>query len=318
MSSKYRIAVLGVGGVGGYLGGKLAGHYATSSDIEIAFIARGEHGRTIASHGLTLITPEGKHIVHPSVVTDNPKPLGSVDLLLCCVKSYDLEKSIFSIQSCVSSSTIILPILNGVDTTERMRKILPEAGIWEGCIYIISRLVSPGTIKQQGTINKLLFGSGNATKEELAFVNKILTSAGINAYIPDNITRTIWEKFFFISVIATLTSYFDSPIGSITGNPERKRLIIELLTELHSVAIANSIPLAENIVETMLEKILALPYETTSSMHDDFKRGGKTEADTLTGYVVKLGEKLNIATPAYKRILAVLKGKISQESRRFS
>ena len=86
-----RIAVLGIGGVGGYYGGKLARHYDSGGDVEVAFIARGEHLEQIRKRGLKLLTPEGNLTATPAIATDNPNEIGLVDLMIICVKTYDLE-----------------------------------------------------------------------------------------------------------------------------------------------------------------------------------------------------------------------------------
>ena len=134
MIAKFRIAILGLGAVGGYFGGKLAAHYSDSKEIEIIFIARGENENTIKSNGLKLITSQGEQIIHPAVVTSQPGLLGIIDLLLVCVKSYDLETSFEPLKPCINDQTIILPLLNGVDNSERIKKILPQADVWRGCV----------------------------------------------------------------------------------------------------------------------------------------------------------------------------------------
>jgi len=76
-----------------------------------------------------------------------------------------------------------------------------------------------------------------------------------------------------------------------------------LLAEIKSLADARNITLSESIIQTTLDKISSLPCEATSSMHSDFKKGGKTEVDSLTGYVVELGKELNVPTPDYEKML---------------
>jgi 2-dehydropantoate 2-reductase len=310
MISKFRIAVLGLGGVGGYFGGKLAAHYSDSKDIEIIFIARGENEKAIKSNGLKLITSQGEQIVHPSQVTSQPEQLGLLDLIICCVKSYDLETGIMSLKPCINEQTIILPLLNGVDASDRIKNILPQAEVWGGCVYIVSRRVAPGVVKESGGINQLHFGSEHAAKEKLDRVHSVFRSAGINANLSANITQTLWEKFLFISPSATLTSYLDLNIGTIIGNSEHRNLLLNLLKELKGIAEAKNISLSENIIQKLLDKMASLPPETTSSMHSDFKRGSKTEVDSLTDYVVKLGRELNVPTPWYEQMLAELKEKL--------
>src|ERR1044071_3097799 len=130
MVSMKRIAILGLGGVGGYIGGKLAAHFSNSNDVEIVFIARGAHAEEIRLHGLRLITSQGEQIVHPSMITAKPEEAGIFDLVICSVKSYDLETSISAVNPCVGEHTVILPLLNGVDAAPRIRAMIPTAEVW--------------------------------------------------------------------------------------------------------------------------------------------------------------------------------------------
>src|SRR5258706_5569777 len=309
LGRKLKVAILGVGGVGGFLGGKLAARYTATDVAEIMFIARGEHERAIRSSGLKLLTPEGEQISHPSKVTSRPEELGVVDLVLCCVKSYDLESSLELLRPCVNDHTIILPFLNGVDARERISRVFPRARVWEGCIYIISRLIVPGVVRQSGALRWLYFGAENEAAPKLQEIETLLISAGINAKLSGNVTQTIWEKYLFISPFATLTAYLDLPIGGILKDKEQKEVLLRLITELKTVADAKGIPLPEDIVQVTLAKSTSLPYESSSSMRDDFQKGNRTEVEALTGYVAAEGRALHIPTPTYDRRLAGLRGR---------
>jgi len=313
MPSKFRIVILGLGGVGGYVGGKLAARYSNSNDIEIIFITRGENEKAIKSNGLKLITAQGEQTVHPAVVTSQPERLGLVDVIICCVKSYDLEAGIKRLNPCISDKTIILPLLNGVDASERIKEIFPHTEVWEGCVYLVSRLIAPGTVKESGNINQLYFGAKRGTKEKLEQVEAILRSAGINARLSDKISQTIWEKFLFISPLATLTSYLDLCIGGIVNDGHRRELLQNLLMELKNIADTKKISFSENVIQKTLDKIASLPYESTSSMHRDFQKGNKTEVDSLTAYVVRLGKELNVPIPYYEKMLIGLKEKLTKQ-----
>lgn len=310
MKSKFRIAVLGLGGVGGYIGGKLAAHYASSKEVEIIFIARGENEKAIQSNGLRLITTQDNQVVYPSLITSDPLKIGTLDLIVCTTKSYDLEKSLELILNSVTARTIVLPFLNGVDAAERIKKIFPQTEVWEGCIYIVSRLMSPGVVKESGNINKLFFGAMHESKEMLSRVETLFKSAGINAQVSQTITQTLWDKFIFISPLATLTSYLNLCIGDIMSNESHAQTLFHLITELKNVADAADILLSENIVEKTWNRMTSLPYETTSSMRDDFQKGHNAEVDSLTGYVVRLGKKLQVPTPFYDEMLSALNDKL--------
>jgi 2-dehydropantoate 2-reductase len=232
--------------------------------------------------------------------------LGIMDLIICCVKSYDLEESIETLSPCIDKQTIILPFLNGVDAAERIKKMFPETEIWEGCVYIVARLIAPGVVKAGGVPSKFYFGARSGKDEKLKQVEAIFKAAGINADLSEDISYAIWEKFLFISTIATLTSYLDRSIGEILSKPEYTNLLMNLLNELKAVADAKGLSLSDVIIKKMVDRMISLPYETTSSMHHDFLKGGKTELNSLTGFVIEIGKQLNVPTPTYEKMFATL------------
>lgn len=303
---KTRIAILGIGGVGGFIGGLLAKKYSGSSDVEIIFIARGENQKAIREKGLKIITNSSEMIVFPNLVSDDPKAIKELDLLICTVKGYDLETSLIRYKNCITEATAILQLLNGVDASEKIKKIFPKANIIEGCVYIIARKEEPGVIKESGDGHTLYFGSKNSSDSKLENFEKILKDAGINSRLHKNIETKIWEKFIFISCLASLTSFLGLPVGAIMADQQHKKTMTALLKEIKAIADAKGIQLPEDIIPNLVTHMEKLDYNSTSSMHDDFKKGGKTEYRSLTAYVVLLGDELGIATPEFDRVSAGL------------
>ncbi|MCW3086145.1 MAG: 2-dehydropantoate 2-reductase [Bacteroidetes bacterium] len=306
MQKKYKIIIAGIGAVGGYYGGKLAKAFFNSENTEIIFYARGENLEAIRSDGLTLQTAEGIFTAHPALATDNASEAGIADLIICCTKSYHLEDVIEQLKPCIDYNTVILPLLNGVDAPERLKKIIPGTEIWTGCVYIVSRLIRPGVVEQKGTINSLHFGAADGTKKKLEHVLQLFPAAGINASLHENITEIVWQKYVFISSIGSATTYLNASTGAILGNDEHKKLFLSLLSEITQVAKAKQIILPTDLTESTLKKMASLPYETTSSMQVDYVAGKQTEAEILTAYVVRLGKELNVPTPAYELIAGKL------------
>lgn len=301
-----RIGILGLGGVGGYFGGLLAKAYSESDAIEIVFIARGETQKAIAQKGLKIILEESETIVFPSLVSNDPEEIGELDYLICATKTYDIEKSFESIKNCITTNTIILPLYNGVDATARIQILFPENNVLQGCVYIVSMIVAPGAIKKIGAYEKLFFGSKNAPVSKLKELQSIFEKANIESYLVENIEETIWEKFIFISALASATSYLNQNIGGILNNPENKAVYSSLLNEISAVALAKGLAMPIDIVAQTIAKLEKSPQDNTSSMHRDLLAGNKTEVGSLTEYVVNEGLKFGVDTPIYKQILEQL------------
>ena len=301
-----RIGILGLGGVGGYFGGLLAKAYYKSDEVEVIFIARGATQKAIADSGLKIVTDESEMIVHPKLVSNNPEEIGELDYLICATKTYDIEESLLSLQSCIVAKTVILPLYNGVDAPERIQKIFPQNDILQGCVYIISMIILPGTIRKMGFYEKLFFGSKTVSASKLEELQGIFQQARIESYWVENIEETVWEKFIFISALATTTSYLNQNIGEIRDNPEAMSVYVGLVHEIDAVAKAKGLKLPDDIVNQTVLKLEKSPREATSSMHRDLLAGKNTEALSLTKFVLNEGIKYDVKTPLYEKISNVL------------
>ena len=299
---KTRIGILGMGGVGGYFGGLLAKEFYQSDSVEIVFIARGETQKEIANNGLKIITDTDESIVFPFLVSNDSQVIGKLDFLICATKTYDIEESLVSIRKCITKNTVILPLYNGVDAPERISTLFPDNEVLQGCVYIVSMIVSPGIIKKIGTYEKLFFGSTMASIVTLNKLQAIFKSAGIESYLVDNIEETVWEKFIFISALASATSYLNQNIGEILANQTSRALYVSLLNEITMLAAVKGLNLPEDSVMQSILKLEKSPHSATSSMHRDFLAGNKTELDSLTGFVVTESLKYEIETPTYQMV----------------
>lgn len=303
---KTRIGILGLGGVGGYFGGLLAKAYFESDDIEIIFIARGETQKAIAADGLKIMTDDSETIVYPKLVSNNPDEIGKLDYLICATKTYDIEESLLSLKKCITLKTVVLPLYNGVDAPERIKKIFPKNEVLQGCVYIISMIISPGTIRKIGFYEKLFFGSKTIPILKLEELQSIFKNAKIESYLVENIEETVWEKFIFISALASATSYLNQNIGEILINKESKNIYVALLYEIEAVAKAKGLQLPTDIVDQTIIKLEKSPKNATSSMNRDLLAGNKTEVTSLTQFVVNEGLKYGVKTPFYEKIANVL------------
>lgn len=312
MAGNIKIVIVGIGGVGGYFGGLLAKKYFGSDQVEIIFIARGPHLKQIKTHGLKVINGPEEFTAKPKLSTDDVRQIGQADFIIICTKAYDLIKTIQQLKPCIHDKTILLPLLNGVAHVETIRNILPDKIVLSGCVYIVSRLVKAGIIENSGRIQSLFFGMDQVldyeTHSRLLFFEKILKDAGIDAQFTKEIETVVWEKFIFVSTLATATSYFETTVGQLLDLHED--IVLKLVNEISQITIAKGIKIDPDVAKKSFLKFKKLPYETTSSMYNDFKslKPG-TELNSLTGYVVQAAQELNIQAPTYKMMYEQLKHK---------
>lgn len=306
---KTRIGILGLGGVGGYFGGLLAKAYQESEEVEIVFIARGETLKVIAESGLKIITKESETVVFPKVVSNDPEVIGKLDYLICATKTYDIEESLLGLKKCITKNTVILPLYNGVDAPERIRTLFPDNEVLEGCVYIFSMITSPGVIHNVGALQRLFFGSDSASISKMKTLQTIFKNAGVDSHLVDHIEDTVWEKFVFISVLASATCYLDYNIGQILDDREARNIYVSLMNEITMIAAVKGLNLPEDIIMQTILKLEKTPPDTTSSMHRDLLAGRNIELNSLTKFVVDEGLKYEVETPTYQLVLNKLSGK---------
>jgi len=302
-----KIAVVGIGGVGGYYGGLLAKNYFNNKDVEIVFVARGSHLAEIVAKGLRLISEKGEFTVNPDLATNDPSGCGIFDLALFCVKGYDLEESAKMLAPNTGENTIIVSLLNGVDNAEKLQSILHGGKVLNGCVYISAHIVRPGVVKQVGGSCKLYFGSESESHVDGEAIENTFKMANIDAEYRKDIKDIVWEKFLFISPFASATTFLGKSIGELLDNAEGKALVEALLEEVLHVANAKGIKLQEDIREATIEKACNFPRETKTSMQMDFERGKTAELETFTGFIVREGRKHGLAVPNNERVYTHLK-----------
>jgi 2-dehydropantoate 2-reductase len=305
---KTKIIIAGIGGVGGYFGGLLAKYYNGDEGIEIVFFARGEHLREIKKNGLKVIKADDIFIAIPALATDNPTEIGIADIILVCTKSYDLISIVQQLQPCIDESTIILPLLNGVNNNDKIQASLPNNIVLEGCVYIVSQIKQIGVVENIGNIQKIYFGHASYKSEKLEWLERIFNQASIEASYSKSISTTLWEKFIFLSPMAITTSYFNKSIGEVLDSPDGLATIKNLIEEVVLIAKAENISIANDVKELTLSKLQSFPHHVTSSMHIDFKyKKNNTELETLVGYVLLLSQKHKLKIPTYLRLYNHLK-----------
>lgn len=300
-----KILIAGIGGVGGFFGGLLAKQFQDSPRVEVSFLARGAHLEQIQESGLRVIEGDEQFMALPKLATDDANQIGEVDYIIVCTKSYDLEQTIEQLAPCIGPQTVILPLLNGVDCRDRIQKLLPNNLVCDGCVYIIARLSRPGVVENLGNIKKLFFGVEGSSDARLYALENILWKAGVAVTLTPHIEKVIWEKFVFISVMATATTYFDAPVGSILADTDKRNTVTALVNEVAQVAQAKGIAVSDNMPEKVLTKLESLPSAATSSLHSDFQnKKAHTEAQSLVGYVVEAAQRLSVEVPTYQKLFA--------------
>jgi 2-dehydropantoate 2-reductase len=297
------IAIVGAGGVGGYVGGLLAraGH-------SVHFVARGPHLAALRGHGLRVSSVHGDFALQPASATDQPAEIGPVDLALVTVKTYDLERAAALIQPLVGPGTTLLPLENGVEAADLLAGRYGAGAVLGGAIWIVSAVAEPGAIRQESAFRRVVVGEldGRQTPR-LETVHAALREAGLDAELSGEIRKVLWTKLLFIASFSGLTSVTRTPAGPVLATPEARALLRRAMEEVAATAAASGVPLDADAVDKTMAFCGAMAPGTTASMMRDVLAGRRLEYDAINGAVVRAGRRGGVPTPVHEFIWTTLK-----------
>lgn len=298
-----RIAVVGAGGVGGGFGAALA-----KAGADVTFIARGAHLAAMKRDGLKIESPRGDTHLVPTQATDDPSSVGRVDVVLFCVKLWDLESAAEHIKPLIGPDTAVIPLQNGIDAAERLTPILGAGAVMGGVAQISASIIKPGVIRQVGEFMRMIFGELDGTRSRRAeeFLALCL-KAGFDATLSEQITTELWMKFIPLATNASITAATRLPMGKLRDDPDVWAIFLAAITEVIEVARAKGIPLPPDALGRTIDFIRRTPPAMKASMALDLERGNRLELPWLSGKVVELGRELSVPTPTHDVLYALLK-----------
>jgi 2-dehydropantoate 2-reductase len=298
-----RIAIMGSGGVGGYLGGRLA-----ASGQDTTFIARGPHLEAIRERGLRIESALGDVLVHPAKASADPARVGPVDLVIFAVKLYDTEVAAEACRPLIGEATGVVTFQNGIDSPEVLTRVLGREHVIGGVAQIASVVAAPGLIRHTGTLARFAFGElDGRSSPRVEALAAALQTAGVEHAVSEAIGRDIWAKMVFLATFAGLTALMRLPIGPIRTDPETRTFYRDGLAEALVVARARGIALSEEFVAATLARTDQLPATMKSSMLEDLERGKRLELPWLSGAIVRMAAELGVPTPVHGLIATALK-----------
>ena len=287
------IVIYGTGGVGGYFGARLA-----QAGNNVTFIARGKHLEAIQQKGLQLKSNKGDYLVYPANVTSTISKVKNIDLILICVKTWQLEAVAEKIKPVLNEKTMVISLLNGVENADVLCKKLAKKNILGGLCKVVSKVEGFGIINHISYEPTIVFGElDNAETERALLLEQLFLKAGITTKLASDIQREIWTKFLFISTVSAIGALTRASIGEMIATPQIKEVMRKTAEEIVKIAKAKSIDLPKNIIEKQFQLIESQPYETTSSLQRDIMEGKPSELEAQNGTIVKMGIELGISTP---------------------
>jgi 2-dehydropantoate 2-reductase len=298
-----RVTVMGSGGTGGYFGGLLA-----RAGEDVTFVARGAHLEAIRNNGLTVRSRLVVDFTVKAEATDDPGQAGPADLVLFCVKAYDTEAAAERLRQAVGPDTVILPVQNGIDSAERIGRVVGAERVIGGLAAVSSVVKEPGVIEHRAGPDVIQLGEmdgpPSARAERIA---ETLRRAGVKAQVRPDMRVALWEKFVLICGLSGLTALTRLPIGAVLACPETKSLFRQVMEETETVGRAERVAVSDGHVERMVKFFEGSDPTIRGSLYYDLAAGRRLEIETLNGTVVRLGRERGVPTPANFAVYASLK-----------
>lgn len=316
-----KIAIIGAGAIGGYVGAKLA-----LAGEQVTFMVRGANLAAISQRGMKLIEHDGTEQVITNVTaTDDYAHAGPQDLVILAMKAHQLEGVMDDLHHLYGPETTVVTMQNGipywyfhqhggalagtpvlsVDPTGTLMQLLPPERVVGCVVYPASELLAPGVVRHiEG--DRFPIGELDGTmSERTRRISECFTRAGFKAPILDNIRSEIWLKLWGNLTFNPISSLTHSTLADICHFPLSRELASQMMQEAQQVAHKLGIEF-----RVTLEKRIAGAEKVghhKTSMLQDVEGGRPPEVEALVGAVVELGRLTQTPTPHIGTVYALVK-----------
>jgi 2-dehydropantoate 2-reductase len=299
-----RIAIVGAGGVGAYLGVLLA-----DRGDDVILLDRGEHLRVLATDGVQIHSRARGELAARLPATDNPAEVGPVDLVLYCVKAYDNGTAVVALRPLVGPDTSILTLQNGVGNVEQLAEAYGAGAVLGGALTGGGTRVAPGQIEhvlpiEAETIDLgALEPSASARAEAAAAV---LAPTGLTVKVVSDIQLTLWIKLLAMASLASVGCLTRLGTAQWRDHAGTRALYARFVHEATAVGRAEGLAVDDETVQWALTQPDRLGPAHRTSMAADLERGVRMEVEAIQGEVVRRAARHGIAVPAFEAAYAVL------------
>ncbi|MEJ9229245.1 2-dehydropantoate 2-reductase [Peribacillus butanolivorans] len=297
------IVIIGAGALGSYFGGRLQ-----QAGQHVQYLVRKKRAQQLKENGLRITSPHGNYDFNELHIIEDVKKIEQVDLVILAVKGQHLQGTIPDLKLLVEKGAKILPLLNGIEHISILQDELSEAAVIGGSAFIIATLNEKGHVIHSNKNHDLIFGPLHPSQTKICDeFEQAVISAIMGASRTENILIRMWIKYMFITAFSGVTTASNLPIGTIRRFPETNRLLEHVLIEMKKLANAYNVGITEQNVAQALENMAGLPDESTSSMHQDLRKGQTLEVEHLQGGALRLAEKVNLKLPVIETLYGLIK-----------
>jgi 2-dehydropantoate 2-reductase len=283
-----RVLVVGAGAVGGYFGGRLL-----EAGGDVTFLVRPRRAAQLAADGLVVKSPHGD-IARPAPHISAEAITAPWDLILLSCKAYDLADAMDSFAPAVGPNTMILPLLNGMRHLDILDARFGADHVIGGLCAISATLDGQGIIHHLNDLHMLVFGERDGEEStRIKAVADALSSATGQWRLSPQIIQEMWEKWVFLSTVASATCLMRANIGDIilAGGTDT---VTGLLDEVQAIAEAAGHGARPHVLNKTRAQLTAAGSTLSASMLRDVEKGGLVELDHVLGDLLRRGHGLGV------------------------
>ncbi|WP_062198200.1 ketopantoate reductase family protein [Massilibacterium senegalense] len=306
-----KIVVIGAGAVGGYYGARLA-----EAGADVTFLVRANRFKQLKEEGLYIESVNGNTSISDLKMVTEADEVKECDLVILAVKGYHLEGTFPTLDELVKRGAKILPLLNGYEHYPILQEKYGKENVLGGLCFIISTLNEKGHILHTTKNDQIIFGALHESQHEWCEkLKQITTKANMTDKLAQNILFYIWRKYAFIVPYSAMTTTSRRPIGAVREKEMVLSTFQDVAMEMYQLAKSFGVQLEDDFRQVVTEQITRLPYESTSSMHQDLRKNLFLEVEHLQGGALRLANQQNVTMPKIETLYSILKLIESPEER---
>ena len=216
------------------------------------------------------------------------------DLIIIATKSQGLNDAIKNIKNFVNENTIIISLLNGISSEEKIQEAYPNATVLKS-YFIGHSAVRVGNSVTQDGVGEIFIENNTKIKE-------IFDEFKINYQIPQDINYSMWLKYTMNLFSNQVSAILNMNFGELKRNQAFLKFAKKIILEVQTIAQAKGVKNLENLENDALAFLNKMCDEGKTSMLQDILAGRKTEVEIFAGEIIRLGKKFNLPTP-YNQVL---------------
>ena len=295
--------IIGIIGAG-CVGATLAARISHCGGYDVNLIARGKYAERLKRSGVCV---NGDKMALPVIDEVSVK---HIDLLVVCVKNYDLDQACCDLSGIIDDSTIILPLLNSVSPTPTLQRAFPKNRVLYGYISKIDTW-REGDRYIYNVPGEIHFGysSNNPPAEELLPIKDAFAKSGFDAFIDADMVRGVWRKWMLNVGANQVSALTEANYLQFAQIPEIVQILQLAMMELLNIASYEGVDLSTKDIRDLIRYLTTYKYPKKTSMLQDILLKRRTEIDYISGDIVRLSRKWNVPCPVNLAMYYLIKSK---------